>query len=205
MLPYRTYLANHNLGSVRRGRPLTSSILNTGTGTVPNKSSGTGSGTGGIGTAGDNDNNSEDEVLYILSMGHRIHFILHLAYSQEIKIFRLISKYATPQISTDFRSDFRQSNIDNNVYNNKVGIITKYMYNVWFSFGINNIHEKLGSGPGQNYDPSLYGINGIFQDVYQTFVQYPTPEYPWYDIAYSAYSVVLCMCSIYLFLYVHTT
>ena len=177
MLPYRTYLANHNLGSVRRGRPLTLSILNTAT--VPNKGSGTGSG-----TAGDSDSSNDDEVLYILSMGHRIHFILHLAYSQEIKIFRLISKHATPQISTGFRSDFRQSNIDNNSYNNKVGIITKYRYNVWLSSGINNFHEKLGSGPGQNYDPSLYCMNGMFQDVYQTFVQYPTPEYPWYERIY---------------------
>ena len=196
MLPYRTYLANHNLGSVRRGRPLTSSILNTGT--VPNKGSGTGSGTGGIGAAGDNDNSNEDEVLYILSMGHRIHFILYQAYTQEIKIFRLISKYATPQISTDFRSDFRQSIIDNNSYNNKVGIITKYMYNVWLSFGINNIHEKLGLGSGNNSDPS-YGMNGMFQDVYQTFVQYPTPEYPWYGsmFVYTMRNVCYVLVNVY--------
>jgi hypothetical protein len=77
MSPYRTYLANHNIGSLSKGK-------------------------------------SDIEELYILSMGHRIHFLLYNYLQREVKVSRI-----------------KLINASSDPSDKSGGVWTRYEYELW--------------------------------------------------------------------------
>lgn len=77
MTPYRTYLANHNIGSLTKGK-------------------------------------SDVEELYILSMGHRIHFLLYNRIQREVKVSRI-----------------KLMNASSDPSDKSGGVRTRYEYELW--------------------------------------------------------------------------